>query len=58
MKTYDITGNYIQTLMIEQYRRKYEKKNVYIYIYIYIYVCVYICMAGSLCCTAEINRTF
>ena len=38
-------GNYIQSLVMEHDGRDYEKKNVYV------------CMTGSLCCTAEIDRT-
>ena len=41
-------GKYIQSLMIEQMEENMRKR---IYIYIYIY------MAGSLCCTADIDRT-
>ena len=40
------TGNYIQSLGIDHNGRKYKKDNVYI------------CMTGSLCCTAEIGKTF
>ena len=39
------TGNYIQSLVIEHDRKLFEKKNVYV------------CMTGSLCGTAEIDRT-
>ena len=39
------TGNYIQSLGIDQDGRLYEKKNVHI------------CMTGSPCCTAEIDTT-
>ena len=37
--------NYIQSPVMEHDRRYYKKKNVYI------------CMTGSLCCTAEMDRT-
>ena len=39
------TGNYIQSLVMEHDGRFFEKKNVYL------------CMTGSLCCTAEIDKT-
>ena len=39
------TGNYIQSLVMEHDGRYYEKKNVYI------------CITGSLCCSAEMDRT-
>ena len=39
------TGNYIQSLVMEHDGGYCEKKNVYI------------CITGSLCCTAEIDRT-
>ena len=39
------TGNYVQSLGIDQDGRQYKKGNVYL------------CMTGSLCCTAEIDTT-
>ena len=39
--------NCVPSLVTEHNGRQYEKKNVYIHIH----------MAGSLCCTAEIDRT-
>ena len=39
------TGNNIQSLVMECDESQYEKKNVHL------------CMTGSLCCTAEIDRT-
>ena len=40
-------GNYIQYLGIEHDGKQYQIKNIY----------MYVCMAGSLCCTAEIDTT-
>ena len=39
------TGNYIQSLGIEQDERQYEIKNIYV------------CMTSSLCCIEEIDTT-
>ena len=49
------TENYVQSLVVEHNGRKYEQKNVYKYIYIYTHTQTY--MTGSLCYTAEIERT-
>ena len=49
-------SNYLSWNMVEDNVRK-ECVYIYIYIYIYYTYILYVYKAGSLCCTAEIDRT-
>ena len=48
------TGNCIQYPVISHNGKEYEKESIYMYICVYIYVYI----TESLCCAAEISKTF